>query len=190
MPEGALMIGMYQKVLGDDFRQLSPVLQMLHHGQGASVSGHLIVYWPSWSWKRLLLRTLKMPAESDAAVCHVRICPGPRGAERWERTIGAGALTSLMQVSGHRLIIERTGLLKVHLKTWVDAQGSLQQRSERIYLRGLGVPLPGLVITASEHALDASRFRCRVTVVSFPFGRLLSYEGDLSVLNTNSLRNC
>lgn len=95
-----------------------------------------------------------------------------------------------MQPGRQPFVIERTGLLKVHLKTWVDAQGSLQQKSVRIYLRGLGLPLPGVVITASEHALDASHFRCKVTVTSFPFGKLLSYEGNLSVLNTDSLRNC
>ncbi|HEX8542145.1 MAG TPA: DUF4166 domain-containing protein [Pseudomonas sp.] len=158
MLQKALMIGMYQKVLGDDFRQLAPVLQMLHHGQGASVSGRLIVYWPGLCWKRLLLRMLRMPHESGAAVSYVWIFPCARGAERWKRSIGGVALTSFMQAGGQKMIIERTGLLRLHLQTWVDAQGSLQQRSDRIYLRGLGLRLPGLVISASEHALEVSDF--------------------------------
>ena len=184
------MSGLYRTVLGDDFQRLAPVLQALHHGQGSSVRGYLSVVWPEMRCMRLLLRLLKMPSESNAAKSDVLIIPVARGSERWIRDIGGRALISVMQPRGQRVIVERTGLLKVYLKTWVDAQGSLQQRSTRICPRGLGLPLPGLVIAASEHALDTSRFRCKVTVASFPFGKLLSYQGDLSVLNFNSLRNC
>lgn len=173
------MKGLYQQVLGDDFQRLAPVLRALHDKQGSSVHGTLTVDWGRATWQRLLLRLTKMPPQCSSTECRVQISPATRGSERWVRNIGKSALISLMHTDRPSRIIEKVGLINVRLITWVDAAGRLQQRSDRIHLRGLGWPVPGLVITASEEAIDEQRFRCRVKVNFGRFSTLLSYEGVL-----------
>ena len=173
------MKGLYQLILGDDFQRMAPVLRALHDGQGALVQGDLTVKWGRPIWQRLLLRLTKMPRQSLSSKCQVQISPLPQCSERWVRSIGARSLTSLMQPDERSRIIEQVGLITAHLTTSVDTEGRLQQRSDRIYLRWLGWPLPGLVITASEEAIDKQRFRCHVNVSLGRFGTLLSYEGVL-----------
>lgn len=173
------MKGLYQQVLGDDFQRLAPVLRALHDKQGASVQGTLTVKWGRAFWQRLLLRLTKMPPQCATTECRVRISPATRDSERWVRTIGKGTLISLMHADRRSRIIEKVGRLDVRLMTWVDAEGRLQQRSDRISLCGLGWPVPGLLITASEEAIDEQRFHCRVKVNLGRFSTLLSYEGVL-----------
>lgn len=181
------MKGLYQLILGDDFQRMAPVLRALHDGQGALVQGGLTVHWARPLWQRLLLRLTNMPPQSSAAECRVHILPLPQCSERWVRSIGMRSLISLMQPADRSRIIEQVGLITVHLATWVDAQGRLQQRSDRIYLRWLGWPLPGLVITASEEAIDTQRFRCHVNVSLGRFGTLLSYEGVLCLQHRSEM---
>lgn len=173
------MKGLYQQVLGDDFQRLAPVLRALHDKQGSSVQGTLTVNWGRAIWQRLLLRLTQMPSQCWATGCRVQISPASRDSERWVRNIGESSLVSLMHADRRSRIIETVGLLDVRLMTWVDAEGRLQQRSDRIHLRGLGWPVPGLVITASEEAIDEQRFHCRVKVNLGRFSTLLSYEGVL-----------
>jgi len=175
------MTGLYQQILGDDFERMARVLKTLHSGAGASVRGTLTVRWARPVWRRLLLRLSKMPPESTSAECRVHISPVTLHSERWVRTIGTRPLISLMRADPRGGIIEQVGLISVRLTTWVDAEGRLRQLSDRVHLRGLGWPVPGLIISASEEAIDDRRFRCHVKVTLGRLGSLLSYEGVLSL---------
>jgi len=176
------MKSLYQQVLTEDFPKLAPVLQTLHGAQGAQVRGTLSVSWAASFWPRLLLLLAKMPAESPAAACHVRLAPLASDTERWARVIGGRAMNSVMQAGTGRVIIEHVGPVSVYLGTWVEADGSLHQRSERVALRGLGWPVPGLAITASERPIDAQRYHCEVKVELARFGTLIHYSGVLSLV--------
>lgn len=176
------MKSLYQQVLTQEFAKLAPVLQALHGTQGSQVQGTLSVNWATAFWSRLLLLLARMPAASPAAACHVRLAPMTSTTERWARVIGAKAMNSVMQVGTGRVIIEHVGPVSVHLGTWVEADGSLHQRSERVVLRWLGWPVPGLTITASEQPIDAQRYHCEVKVDLARFGTLIHYCGVLNLV--------
>ncbi|NWB94510.1 DUF4166 domain-containing protein [Pseudomonas gingeri] len=176
------MKSLYQQVLGQDFANLAPVLQALHGPQGSQVQGTLSVSWAVSFWLRLLPLLGRMPAASPAATCHVRLAPLASRRERWSRIIGGKAMNSVMQAGSGRVIIEHVGPVSVHLGTWVEADGSLQQRSERVVLRGLSWPVPGLKITASEQPIDAQHYHCEVKVSLTRFGTLIHYSGVLGLV--------
>lgn len=95
-------------------------------------------------------------------------------------------MNSLMQAGTGAVIVEHVGPIAAPLNTWVDADGSLHQRCERVVLRGLGWPVPGLTISASEQPIDARRFHCRVKVDLARFGTLIHYNGVLSLVEPTS----
>ncbi|KIH84943.1 DUF4166 domain-containing protein [Pseudomonas batumici] len=176
------MKSLYQQILTEDFAKLAPVLQALHGAQGAQVQGTLAVGWTRAFWPRLLPLLARMPAASPAASCRVDIAPATRTSERWQRVIGGRAMNSLMQAGTGAVIVEHVGPIAAPLSTWVDAEGGLHQRCERVVLRGLGWPVPGLTISASEQPIDARRYHCRVKVDLARFGTLIHYNGVLSLV--------
>lgn len=169
---------LYETILGSAFARLSPVLQRAHCASGVRLKGTLRVRWSASPWLRTVLRFSALPRPSAAAHCEVAITP--QGAsERWQRDIGGTRLVSRLGNARTRLVIERMGLLILHLETSLDTSGRIRQVSRRITLAG--IPLPGLQVFATERAIDSERFRCDVRIRVARLGYLLRYDGILAI---------
>ncbi|MFM0290083.1 DUF4166 domain-containing protein [Paraburkholderia megapolitana] len=170
--------GLYEAILGPTFARMPPVLQRVHCASGVRLKGTLRVRWSASPWLRTLLRFSALPRRSDAAPCEVAITP-QAGSERWQRNIGGKRLVSRLGNARSSLVIERMGLLVLHLETSLDASGRIRQVSRRVTLAGM--PLPGLRVFAIERAIDSERFRCDVRIRVARLGYLLRYDGILAI---------
>ncbi|MDR2214879.1 MAG: DUF4166 domain-containing protein [Nevskiaceae bacterium] len=180
MDNEAANSSLYQRVLGDSFWQLPPVLRQLHGGSTVEVTGHLRTTWSSRRWLRALSRLapLNLPRPAAAAPCLTTITPNA-AAEHWRRTIGNTLMQSHMQMKCPGLILERSGPVVIELLTGVNEHGDLRQNSQRVRL--FGITIADLRVSASECAVDAHRFACDVRIESARWGQLLRYEGILTV---------
>jgi hypothetical protein len=173
---------LYQRLLGKDHARLPPVLQRLHHADGALVSGDLQVRWSSRRWLRALLylAPLRMPRPAQRVSCTVTITPVSATAQHWRRVIGDATVQSRMEpmrTAGR--VLERVGPMTLALDTRVDRAGRLRQICRRVRL--FGIPMPALYVAAIERAIDTKRYACDIRMGSRRWGEILRYRGVLTV---------
>jgi hypothetical protein len=155
-------------------------LQRLHGGGERLVTGHLRVRWNSRPLPHALTRLspFGLPRPDPAAACRVTMTP-VGDAERWRRVIGERVVPSRLALKQPGRVLEHAGPTTIELDSWVDEDGRLWQTSRRVSV--FGVPVPDLHVTGSERAIDAQRLFCDVRVRSSLWGRLLRYDGILTV---------
>lgn len=168
----------YARALGAAFETLPPVLKRLHQGGNVAMEGVLRVRWSEHRGVNAMMRVLPLPRPSQAVPCQVVMTPTDTG-ERWRRVMGKTVMQSGMSGELPNRIIERIGLLKIELDTWVEPSGRLRQKSRSVSL--FGIPFPCLRICASERALSHDRFACDVRIILRRVGCLLRYDGILAI---------
>jgi hypothetical protein len=168
---------LYQRVLGDRFDALHPVLRRFHSSETPLTGRGLfrVVHHPGWL-RKFLLVVLRFPAKGEAVEVLLEVTPSAAG-ERWVRLFAGRPLVT-WQSAGGGLLMERAGPLRFGLAVEV-VDGGLTFRTRRTWI--LGVPLPGWLAPRVEADVVPSGEGWNVAVrLTLPLvGRLLDYEGDV-----------
>jgi hypothetical protein len=145
------------------------------------VQGTLRVRVGSHPLARVFLWLGGLPrAQDSAAACDLRlIFDQDEKREIWDRRIGRHRITSIQRAPAPGEIIERFGLLTLHLRLRVK-NGNLWVRSRAARLGGIVLPAGFAIrVVAWERAVDQDSFHVDVRVSSPLIGRLLEYRGRL-----------
>lgn len=171
----------YQRVLGESFEALSPVLQEVH-GQAARVQGSgwmRVRHGKGW-FIRLLNALSGVPRAVEQVPLKLDI---QRHGERedWYRAFGKKLLTSHQWVAGG-LLMERSGPVRLGMRLWVE-HGALCFHSERSWM--LGLPMPrwaGLQVRARATADSGGKgWEVWVESRSPLLGLLFEYTGNIEL---------
>ena len=171
------MATLYQRVLGERFDALHPVLRRFHSSETHIVGRgpFRVVHHPGW-FRRMLLFVLRFPIKGEAVEVRLEVSPSDAG-ERWVRAFPGRPLVTRQTAEGG-LLMERGGPLCFGLAVEV-VDGGLTFRTRRTWM--LGVPLPGWFAPRVDVDVVPSAEAWNVAVrLTLPLvGRLLDYEGEV-----------
>ena len=175
---------LYQRTLGPRFNDLPPQIQRMHTpGYGLRARGLARVGGPDTWVARVAARLFGFPPAAEQVEVVVTIEPF-RGGERWVRSFGGRAFSSVM-TAGRRpgRVVERFGPFSFELEVVTDRSGVLGMPIRAWWACGVRLPLrlgPGS--TANEVVAD-ERF-CFDVELRLPLGtgRLVRYRGWLEPL--------
>jgi hypothetical protein len=170
---------LYEQVLGPAFTALAPSLRRFHSVGTRHVQGMLRVRVGSHPLARAFLWLGGLPrAQETAAACDLRLTVDEKG-EIWDRRIGRHRIISIQKAAVRGEIIERFGLLTLHLCPRVLKE-EVWVRSRAARLGGMLLPpCFAIRVVACERAVDEDSFYINVRVSSALIGRLLEYRGRL-----------
>lgn len=171
------MATLYQRVLGERFDALHPVLRRFHSSETHIAGRGLfrVVHHPGWL-RKLLLVVLRFPKAGEAIEVRLEVSPSASG-ERSVRSFAGRPLVTRQTAEGG-LLMERVGPLCFGLAVEVVG-GGLTFRTRRTWM--LGVPLPTWFAPSVEADVVPNGEAWGVAVrLALPLvGRLLDYEGEV-----------
>ena len=171
------MTTLYQRVLGERFDALHPVLRRFHSSE-TRIGGRglfRVVHHPGWV-RKFFLVVLRFPKKGEAVEVLLEVTPSAAG-ERWVRAFAGRPLVTRQSAEGG-LLMERAGPLCFGLAVEV-VDGGLTFRTRRTWM--LGVPLPSRFAPRVEADVVPRGETWNVAVrLTLPLvGRLLDYEGEV-----------
>ncbi|MDH5232859.1 MAG: DUF4166 domain-containing protein [Gammaproteobacteria bacterium] len=167
---------LYQKALGEEFKQLSPLLRQFHSELETNWVGESQIDWSSRKLIRLLLHLGGLPREASKEKLTMRIKVRNK-TELWMRHFGKKMMKSKQRYKGNT-IRESFGPFTLFLVTHVK-ESSLYQRCFRSKI--FVIPLPSFFrfnIDAYEWQ-ENDRFNFQVNI-GFASVRLIHYRGWLA----------
>lgn len=173
------MVSVYERVLGDDFKLLSPGLATFHSLSGTyHFRGYARVVGASNFLARLIVRLLGLPVRSSEAPVSFILAAAPE-KESWIREFPHQTMRSTLHADAG-FIIEHLGpvLLK---STLALSEDSLQMRIKEVSLWGIKLPawcLPNVI--ADEVSSDNKLF-FTIDVRWVWAGTLVGYSGFLDL---------
>ena len=169
---------LFQRVLGDEFQSLSPVVKTLHLASGRRrYAGQIEVRRGAHPLARVFSWATRLPPAGQGAV-EVEI-EADAQQEKWIRRIGGRAMPS-RQWQQDGLLCEQLGLARFGFRLAVE-RGVLVWRVARVSV--LGVPLPARwfrEVLARESECEG-RYRFDVYAAMPLAGLLVHYRGWLDV---------
>ncbi|MGI8981498.1 MAG: DUF4166 domain-containing protein [Pirellulaceae bacterium] len=167
---------LYQRVLGERYQQLHPLLREFHGRSEVRAEGTFRIIRPPQLFKRLLGSLLGMPAAAENVPTILTVAT-IKNAEKWVRSFGKFRMAT-WQWSWQHLLLERSGPVTfgIHLEI-VD--GGMHFVCKRVWLLGIPLPLwiaPSVlaVVTPLQHGWHAK------VQLMFPLiGEMLRYEGEI-----------
>jgi hypothetical protein len=175
--ESAHVRTLYQRILGERFADLHPVLRRFHSFlEGGSGVGRLQVIRYPGRLRKLLAAALRLPPARDATEVRLEVSPTGTG-ERWERSFSGWSLVTRQTARG-ALLVEHAGPICFGLAVDVVDRGMVFQ-TRRVWL--LGLPLPRWIAPAVEAKVVPNGEGWTVQVrLTFPgVGPLLQYRGEV-----------
>lgn len=179
------MASVYEKVLGDNFKQLPPGLAMFHSLAGVyNFKGHAKVVGASNVAARIIAKILGLPTRSREVEVNF-ILTADSNVESWVREFSEQTMHStLCAESG--FIIERLG--PVILRSTLTLRGeSLQMRITEVTIAGMKVPgwcLPNVI--ADERSSE-NKLIFHIEVRWLWLGTLVGYSGFLDLSSRTRL---
>jgi|GEM_PF-2274708 len=166
---------LYERVLGDEYQRLHPVLQAYHRAP-PPVEGEMTVERPRGWLRGLAASLMKLPKASTRENCTLTI-EATDGTETWRRSIGAWQMTTYQHEENNRLI-EKVGPMKFvfALKEEESALvfSQIECRLARLKLPKACSPW----IWARACGTDEG-WQVRVEIGLAPLGLLCAYEGRM-----------
>ena len=181
------MADLYPGILGESWRELADSVRRAH-AVDREQRGRFRVSHGKRCGAPHLIRWSRLPREDSDAPVALRIhADGHR--QRWERSFGADAFTTIQWAVGRRLV-ERIDYWEIHFALRVvDRALVYEQCGARLCLGPIRVPVPlafAPQVRAIEEADGPTRVNVRVTVNLPLFGLLIEYDGYLDVEEVQS----
>lgn len=178
--DAAVILPLFQRVLGDDFHTLPPAVQALHLRTGRQrYRGEVEVRRDRNPLSWLLAWATRLPPAGRGAI-EVDIDTSEH-SESWVRKVGTAAMPSKLWMQDG-LLCEQLGLARFGFRLTVE-EGAIVWRVARVH--ALGVPLPARwfrSVQARESADEGGRY-CFDVAASMPIaGLLVHYRGWLDVV--------
>ena len=171
---------LYERLLGDAFRSLPPVLREFHGAElDARAQGTLRVTRGPGRLRAWVADGLRLPRAASSAPLHLTVRPQGRG-ERWERRFGADLLVSRQWADGD-LLVESFGLVRFGYCVHASREG-LHFTFVRAWLWRVPLPLalsPRIEACAAVPEPGHATWRIQVRVRAPLLGELLRYEGTI-----------
>jgi hypothetical protein len=176
-------MNLYERLVGDRWRELHAEVRHLHGGGGFQGAGVFAVHRGRRALARALLSVLSLPDEAAAVSVGLRITADVDG-ETWHRKFGNKAFITRQSYGAGGFLVESIGPIEVVYKLAVTA-GALHYVQLRSSLRVglLRLPLPVIfspMIAAREWGVDDMDGVHASVIVSNPvLGDLIRYEGHI-----------
>lgn len=168
---------LYQRLLGQDFALLPPVLQQFH-GQvnGGEASGNLMVERGRGALRPLAATLLRLPPQGAVPLTLKVSVEGER--ERWIRHFGSHRLETLQWQEGEYLV-EKTGAMEFVFRVTASRKGMVFSLVHN-RIGGMRVPtLLSMPIHAAVNGYEGNWQVC-VNINSILLGRLMTYAGEVT----------
>lgn len=176
-PWGIDVATLYQRVLGNRFADLHPVLRRFHScPTGGTGAGRFAVIRYPGLLRRFLAFVLRLPSPGRDIATTLEVTATSTG-ERWVRTFGRTTLVTRQTVAGG-LLIEYAGPMSFGLVVEVVA-GGMVMRTRHVWC--LGLPLFRCVAPSVEATVVPAEQGWSVVVrLVLPLiGPLMEYRGDV-----------
>jgi hypothetical protein len=169
-------LSLYQRVLGDRYQQLHPLLQEVHSSPALLAEGSFRISRPKHWFPRFLGTILGMPAAEEDVPTTLAVQTVPDGSEKWLRNFGKFQMTT-WQWAWRDLLLERSGPVTfgIYLKV---ADSGMSYVVRKVWVLGIPLPLfiaPSVlaIVTPIPHGWHAK------VELKFPLlGKMLGYVGE------------
>lgn len=176
-------VGLYQRMLGADTHELSPVVQKVHAATGETRGTGTIEVCRLHRLAFLVPRRFGLPPAGAVVALHLTVTR-THDREVWQRSFGEQALVTEQRAGDHGELVERAGPLGLRFMLRVE-QGALRFDSVGavVHVGRWCVPFPRRLApvaagTASA-APDGTRLLVHFTFALPVIGPLLDYRVDL-----------
>jgi hypothetical protein len=173
----------YERLLGERFRDLPAALQMLHGVRGGrTMTGRCFVERGTHPLARVIAALLRLPPSGGEQALTLRLTATSR-REIWDRLFASAPMRSTMRpgkASRYGLLVERMGALSFGFRVTATPQAlRLDQVDSRIC--GLRLPSWACGRVGAIETAETGRIRFEV-VADLPLvGRLVRYGGWIDV---------
>jgi hypothetical protein len=179
-------LSVYERLLGDRYRDLPPAVQVFHRLSGTvHLNGAVTVGRGEAGLGDYVARFMRLPKPAATRPFTFILLAGTR-SERWTRCFESGPLTSTV-ASADPYLTERIGLLT----WWYEVQTANEALTMRLVrVTAFGCPLPAFLVPqvfAIERG-TGDRFHFDVTVRWPGARRLISYCGELDLRSATECR--
>lgn len=150
------MSSLFQRVLGERFAELPPLMQQIHNGESQRWKGKVTVSWGRNPWVKRILPLAGIPTAGKDLPCQVDLVPTQNG-ERFLRCFAQQPLNSYLRDDGP-IMRETFGPLTMDIATDIKQQQLVQYCQDTKFF---GCSLPGPVqmrIKAREWCHDSKLF--------------------------------
>jgi hypothetical protein len=177
---------LYQRIIGDDWRNLDAAVQRLHSGGMITRgTGSFTVMHGTRRLARLIAKLLRMPAVGENVSVSLVVTAHP-GGERWHRTFAGKPFITEQRDDAGKFLVERNKGVDVWFCLAVmDGALLYQQTKAALNIGPWRLPLPkrlSTYIVASERAAaDKSSVQVSVRVTAPLIGLLIEYKGNIKM---------
>jgi hypothetical protein len=169
------MNSLYKDALGQQFQQLSPLLQRFHSAHDMPWQGEASISWSAHPVLRLLLRLGSLPREAKRVGVTVNVVSQTKG-EIWQRNFGGQKMRSRQQWVGASLR-ECFGPVSLALNNQIE-QGALHQSCSHGSLLGFSLPRQLNLHVSAREWQENDRFNFDVDI-AIANRSLIRYTGWL-----------
>ena len=170
-----MIISVYQKVLGNEFERLSPLMQEVHGSvEKVLAFGNIDVEYGKGGFIRTMNKMNGLPPEGKNQELQLEIIRSPTN-EVWKRSFN-GQIFSTTQFERKGLMVEKSGLISFGFSL-LAKEGAMYFQQK--YMRFAGIPVPNFfgVHTKASCAEENGSWHVSVEVRSPLFGLMLKYSG-------------
>lgn len=175
---------LYQRIMGEDFDNLPPVLRRFHSSErGASAAGVFTVKREPGVLRAALSKLSRMPPAGENVQVRLQVIAGPC-RETWIRQFDGHILTTVQWQRANRLV-EKGGPLRFVLRLTGSKKG-MRFETERCELWEIRVPrVFSLSATAEVEGYD-DYWNVEVRIAAPLLGTIVTYRGRMTQSNQPS----
>jgi hypothetical protein len=169
---------LYQRLLGNDFYRLPPILQQFHSSQGGCATGKVTVERHAGLLRHKAADLLHLPDACDDMALHLQVIP-MENKERWIRHFNQQSLETLQWQEGEYLI-EKAGPLQLAFKVAADEQGLTFRMHHKYRATRKVLFLSNFVMRVNAQAHGAEdHWKLEVNISTPLLGKIATYRGEI-----------
>jgi hypothetical protein len=176
------VIGLYPRLLGEQWSALPEVLRRAHAPGGVRLQGTFRIKRPLRRGAGLLGRFLRLPPPAESAPVLLEIIPEDE-QEIWRRVINGATLNTQQWCDPSGFLVERVSGIRLKFRVFREGDSIVYEQVGGARLFFPWLPLPGFLsprIVATETAISARQVEVKVRVM-FLGSLLIAYTGTIDI---------
>ncbi|CAA6804106.1 MAG: Unknown protein [uncultured Sulfurovum sp.] len=170
---------LYERILGDEFSKLPPLIQKMHIYEGSNLlKGVVEIERGKALIAKVLNFLMKLPKEQSNALLSLEL-KAKKEKELWRRTFGKDTFLSTQYQSGKQMV-EQMGLLKMYFDVYVENE-RLYTVLDRTTFLGLSVSKAFQVHISSIVKEKNEKVEFAVKVRTFSSKVVINYNGVIEL---------
>lgn len=171
---------LYERILGESFQELSPLVQEMHTYERAKrLKGSVNIQRGKDFVAKILNPLMQLPKEQENVLLMLEL-KAEKQEEIWKRTFGTDSFSSV-QYQDAKQMVERMGFIKMYFDVYVE-EGSLCTCLVKTTVLGVTVPKIFAVNVTSQAKEENGKLLFAVNVRTFSDDEVISYDGIIENL--------